>query len=180
MPKRIRPRRKLDERIWARLPSLMHISADVITRLPRHSRLRRALVVYWVKRSYEIVNRRDFELALAAQDPDVVIRWVPDPTGRVPGDLEGEFHAHDGFRRAWSAWLGPFEDLRLEPDEVIDLGGNRLLVAMEARGHGTGSGIWAEERGFTLFTFRAGKVLRQELFFDRGQAEEAAGLIGHR
>jgi hypothetical protein len=175
-PEHTRPRRKLDERMWARFPGLMHFSAALITRLPENSQLRRRMVVYWVKRSYEIVNRRDFELALAAQDPAVVIVWAPDPNGRVPGDLVGEFHGYDGFRRSWESWLDPFDDLRLEPEEVIDLGGVRLLVTMRAVGTGTGSGIAAAERGFTLFTFRSGKVLRQELFFDRAQAEQAAGL----
>jgi ketosteroid isomerase-like protein len=176
-PKHIRPNRKLDERLWARFPGLMHFSAALITRLPENWRLRRLMVVYWVKRSYEIVNRRDFELALAAQDPAIVISWAQNPSGRVPGDLVGDFHGYEGFRQVWDAWLEPFDDLRLEPEEVVDLGGVRLLVTMRAIGHGSGSGIEAAERGYTLFTFRRGKVLRQELFFDRAQAEQAAGLV---
>jgi hypothetical protein len=175
-PKETRKRRKLDEEMWARFPGLMHFSASIITRLPESWALRRRMVVYWVVRSYEIVNRRDFELALAAQDPEIVICWAADPNGRVPGDLVGEFHGYEGFRRTWEAWLEPFDDLRLEPEEVIDLGGVRLFVTMRAVGTGSGSGILAAERGFTLFTFRKGKVLRQELFFDQEQAEAAAGL----
>jgi ketosteroid isomerase-like protein len=180
VPDRTRRHRKLDERLWVRFPALMHASAAAILRLPQRSRLRQALVSHWVRRSYEIVNRRDFKLALAAQDPEVVIRYAPDPGGRIPPDLVGEFRGHDGFRRAWQAWLEAFEDLRLEPEEVIDLGGDRLLVAMRAVGRGTGSGVLAEQRGFTLYTFRAGKVFRHEFFSDRDQAEEAAGLIQDR
>jgi ketosteroid isomerase-like protein len=176
-PQRTRRRRKLDERLWVRLPALIHISTAAILRLPQRSRLRRALVDYWVRRSYEIVNRRDFELALAAQHPEVVIRYAPDPRDRVPPDLVGEFHGYEGFRRAWAAWLEAFQDLRLEPEEVTDLGGERLLIAVRAVGSGTESGIEAEQRGFTLYTFRAGRVVRHEFFFDRDQAEEAAGLI---
>jgi ketosteroid isomerase-like protein len=179
-PQRPRRRRKLDEQVWARLPALIHVSTAAILRLPQRSRLRRALVAYWVRRSYEIVNRRDFELALAAQDADVLIRYAPDPRDRVPPDLVGEFHGHEGFRRAWAAWLESFQDLRIEPEEVTDLGGERLLVATRTVGRGTGSGLEAEQRGFTLYTFRAGKVLRHEFFFDRNQAEEAAGLTDLR
>jgi hypothetical protein len=65
-PEHTRPRRKLDERMWARFPGLMHFSV---------------------------------ELALAAQDPAIVVVWAPDPNGRLPGDLVGEFHVYDGFRR---------------------------------------------------------------------------------
>jgi ketosteroid isomerase-like protein len=154
----------------------MHASTAAILRLPARSRLRQALVGYWVRRSYEIVNRRDFELALAAQDAEVVISYAADPAGRIPPDLVGEFRGHDGFRRAWRAWLDSFKDLRLEPEEVTDLGGDRLLVAMRAVGRGTGSGVPAEQRGFTLYTFRAGKVVRHQFFVDRDQAEEAAGV----
>lgn len=158
----------------------MHTSTAAILRLPARSRVRQALVMYWVRRSYEIVNRRDFDLALAAQDPEVVIRYAPDPAGRVPPDLVGEFRGHDGFRRAWGAWLEAFEDLTVEPEEVTDLGGERLLVGIRAVGRGTGSGVFAEDRGFTLYTFRAGRVLRHEFFADREQAETAAGISESR
>jgi ketosteroid isomerase-like protein len=134
------------------------------------------LVRYWVRRSYEIVNRRDFELALAGQDQDVLIRWTGEPGGPIAPDLVGrEFRGHEGFRRAWDAWLDAFEDLRLEPEEVSDLG-DRLLIAVRSVGRGTASGVPAEQRGFTLYTFRRGKVARQEFFVDRDRAEQAAGL----
>lgn len=154
----------------------MSISTAAILRLPLRSRLRQALVSYWVRRSYEIVNRRDFELALGAQDQEVVIRYASDPHGRIPPDLAGEFRGHEGFRRAWTALLEAFQDLRLEPEEVTDLGGDRLLVALRAVGRGTGSGVATEQRWFTLYTFRAGKVFRHEFFYDRKLAETAAGL----
>ena len=112
--------------------------------------------------SYEIVNRRDFELAHAAQDPEVMISYAPDPAARMPPDLIGEFRGEAGFRHAWQARLDAFEDLRLEPDEVTDLGEGRLLVALRAVGRGTASGVVTDQRGFTLYTFRGGRVVRHE------------------
>jgi hypothetical protein len=35
-----------------------------------------------------------------------------------------------------------------------------------------------DARGFTLFTFRRGRVARQEFFVERDRAERAAGLGG--
>jgi ketosteroid isomerase-like protein len=175
-PTRVRRHRKLDEWVWSLFPRLMPLSTRTILRLPLGSRLRYRLVNYWVRRGYEIVNRRDFELALGAQHPDVLIRYAPDPGGRIPPDLIGDYHGHDGFREAWSKWLDAFEDLRVEPEEVIDLGGERLLVGIRAVGRGTGSGIEVAQRGFTLYTFRDGMVASQEFFFDRQLAEEAAGI----
>jgi len=163
--------------VWALLPALIPISTAAILRLPPRSRIRRALVLYWVRRSYEIVNRRDFELALAAQDPDVVISWTADPGGAIAPDLANkEFRGHDGFRHAWDAWLEAFEDLRVEPEEVSDLGDGRLLIGVRSVGRGTASGAPVDQHGFTLYTFRGGKVVRQEFFVDRDRAERAAGL----
>jgi ketosteroid isomerase-like protein len=157
-------------------PALIPFSTRTILRLPLRSRLRYRLVNYWVRRSYEIVNRRDFDLALAGQHPDVMIRYAPDPGGRIPPDLVGEYHGHDGFREGWRRWLDAFEDLRVEPDEVVDLGGERLLVGIRAVGRGTGSGAEVAQRGFTLYTFREGLVARHEFYADRERAEKAAGL----
>jgi ketosteroid isomerase-like protein len=172
-----RKRRKLDERIWAALPWLVPRTTAAILRLPPNSRIRRSMIRYWVHRSYEIVNRRDFELAFAAQDPEAVISWSEEGSGTLPPDLVGrEFSGDDGFRRAWDAWLDAFEDLRVEPTEVTDLD-DRLLIGIHSVGHGSFSGVEVDMHGFTLFTFRGGRVLRQEFFVDRELAERTAGMI---
>jgi ketosteroid isomerase-like protein len=176
-PAETRKRRRLDERVWALLPRLIPLSTATILRLPLRSRIRQALVRYWVRRSYEIVNRRDFALALAAQDPEVLISWSGDPSGGIAPDLVGrEFRGHDGFRRAWAAWLEAFEDLRVEPEEVTDLG-DRLLVGIHSIGRGTASGAPVDQRGFTLYTFERGRVVRQEFFLERDRALRRAGMI---
>jgi ketosteroid isomerase-like protein len=176
-PATTRKRRKLDERLWAHVPVLIPIATAAILHLSPTSRIRRALVRYWVRRSYEIVNRRDFELALAGQDSDVVIRWTAGPAGTVAPDLVNrEFRGHDGFRLAWDAWLEAFDDLRVEPNEVSDLGDGRLLIGIRSVGRGTASGAQVEQQGFTLYTFHRGRVARQEFFVERDRAEQAAGL----
>jgi ketosteroid isomerase-like protein len=175
-PTSVRRHRKLDEWVWSLFPGLMPFSTRIVLRLPLSSRLRYRLVNYWVRRSYEIVNRRDFELALGAQHPDVLIRYAPDPGGFIPPDLVGDYHGADGFRVAWTRWLDAFEDLRVEPDEVVDLGDERLLVGIRAVGRGSGSGIEVAQHGFTLYTFRDGLVASHEFFSDRELAEQAAGI----
>ncbi len=67
----------------------------------------------------------------------MLIRYATDPHGRIPPDLTGEFRGHQGFRQAWTALLEAFKDLRLEPEEVADLGDDRLLVTLRAVGRGT-------------------------------------------
>jgi hypothetical protein len=51
-------------------------------------------------------------------------------------------------------WFAAFEDLRLEPEEFLDLG-DRYLVTMQLSGHGSGSGVAVSEQMFQLF-FRDG------------------------
>ena len=171
-----RKRRKLDEWIWAALPGLIPLTTGAILRLPRQSRIRRAMILYWVHRSYEVANRRDYRIALAAQDPESVISWSGDPTGGIAPDFVGrEFRGHDGFREAWNAFIDAFEDFRLEPTEVTDLG-DRLLIGVRSVGRGAVSGVPVDQHSFTLFTFRGGRVVRQEWFPDRKLAEQTAGL----
>jgi ketosteroid isomerase-like protein len=173
-----RKRRKLDEWLWLRFRSMIPRTTKAILGRPRTSRIRRALVMYWVRRSYEIINRRDFDLALLGQHPETVISWTGGVHDAIPPDLVGrEFHGHEGFRQAWDVWMDAFSDLTVIPDEVTDLGDNRLLIGIRTIATGTLSGIPVDEHGFTLYTFEDGLVARQEFFLDREPAERAAGLI---
>src|ERR671934_45495 len=105
-------------------------------------------------------------------DPNIEYRPSED---LMPPDLEGAFHGHDGYLALWRYWRDAFDDIRWDPEEVLDLG-DRLLVETQQRGHGSGSGVAVSEPVFQLFTFRSGLVIRQEDFRDRAKALEAAGL----
>jgi hypothetical protein len=75
----------------------------------------------------------------------------------------------------WEGLIEAWEDLRLEPEEAMDLG-DRLLIAGRVKGHGRHSGIPIDQPLFQLFTLRRGLVIRQQDFAERNQALEAAGL----
>ena len=123
-------------------------------------------------RAYAAANRRDFDLIRVSHDPEHEYR----PSGDLmPLDLEPVFHGHDGYLRLWRYWLDAFEDIRWDPEEMLDLG-DKVLVTTQQRGHGSGSGVAVSEPVFQLFTFRRGLVVRQEDFLDRSQALEAAVL----
>ncbi len=176
-PAKARKGRTLIESVGARVPWLTPAPIALAFRQSPRSRVRRELILWWVRASYQVVNRRDFDLALMAQDPDTLISWTAAATDPVPADLVGtEFRGHQGFRRIWKIWLEAFDDLRLEPEEVSDLGDNRLLIGYRSVGRGTISDAPVDQRGFTIYTFSHGKVVRQEFFVDRKRAEQAAGL----
>ena len=93
----------------------------------------------------------------------------------MPPDVEPVFNGHEGMRRLWRYWLDAFEDIRWDPEEILDFG-DWLLVTAQQRGHGSGSGVAVSEPVFQLFQLRRGLVVRQEDFMDRAEALEAIGL----
>ena len=75
----------------------------------------------------------DFEVLLTGLDPGVEFRpadglWAADLDAVVHGRV---VHGRDGYREVWQRTLDSFEDLRLEPEEVLDLGDNKLLVTVQ-------------------------------------------------
>lgn len=165
-------RRSLDQRLSVRFPALYRLLAASFMRLPPRSRLRRLMLARSVGLAYAAANRRDFDAVLVGWDP----RSEYHPSGDLmPPDLETVFYGRDGYRQLWRYWLDAFEDIRWDPEEMLDFG-DRFLVTAQQRGRGSGSGVAVSEPVFQLFTVRRGLVVRQEDFLDRSKALEAAGL----
>jgi hypothetical protein len=164
-----RRHRTVDERIIVRFPGLARLLLAAWARLPRHSRLRRVMLVRLVRHGFAAANRRDFDLLLIGLDPGIELHPM------FPLDFDASYHGHDGYREAWRVILEAFEDVRLDPQELLDLG-DRWLVTIEWSGHGAGSGVSIGQQGFQLSTLRRGLVVRQDDFVDRAKALEAAGL----
>ncbi len=163
-------RRSLEERVYVRFPALYRVLAGSLARLPRRSRLRRLMLARTIGRAYAAANRRDFEAVLMGWDRESEYH----PSGDLlPPDLETVFYGHEGYRQLWRYWLDAFEDIRWDPEEILDFG-DRLLVTTRQKGRGSGSGVAVSEAVFQLFTIRRGLVVRQADFLDRSQALDAA------
>ena len=118
-----RQHRTLDERIFVRFPALARKVFYLWSRLPKGSGLRRWLLVRNVVHGMSAGNRRDFDVLLLGFDPEIDYRAVSaGPFGGVAPDLVGHHHGHAGYRYVWRAMLDGFEDLTLEPEELVDLG----------------------------------------------------------
>jgi ketosteroid isomerase-like protein len=170
LSERATQRRSLDQRLYVRVPALYRLLAGSVMRLPPRSRLRRLMLARSVGLAYAAANRRDFDLVLLGWDPGSEYH----PSGDLlPPDLETVFYGHDGYLQLWRYWLDAFEDIRWDPEEILDFG-DRLLVTAQQRGRGSGSGVAVSESVFQLFTVRRGLVVRQEDFLDRSKALEAA------
>jgi ketosteroid isomerase-like protein len=165
-----RQHRTLEERIFVRFPGLTRRVSAAWAQLPRTSRLRRVLLVRRLRQGYAAANRRDFTSLLSAFDPGIELHT----RGMTP-DMDAIYHGHDGYRQAWRVLLDAFTDVRIDATEVLDLG-DRFLVTIEWIGHGAESGVSVSQPGFQLFTPRRGLVIREQHFFDRTEALQAAGL----
>jgi ketosteroid isomerase-like protein len=130
------------------------------------------ILVRLVRQGYAAANRRDFDLLLTNLDPGIEYR--PGQIG-LATDLDAVYHGHHGYREFWRVLLEAFEDVRLDPQELLDLG-NPWLVTVDLNGHGAGSGVPFSQQLFQLFTLRRGLIVRQDDFLDRDEALEAAGL----
>ena len=163
-------RRSLSERLLVRFPGPSTRLLAAVLRLPRGSRVRRQVVTDWVTRAYAAANRRDFAVLLAGIDPAHEYR----PSREImPPDLGGPTKGREGYVRMWRYWLDAFEDIRYEPDEVLDFG-EKLLVTVRQVGHGSGSGVGLSKPVFQLLTVRRGRTVMQEDFVDRDEAIRAA------
>ncbi len=117
---------------------------------------------------YELFNRRDVDAFLDLCSEDV--EWHDlgaFDTSAIVG--------REALRAHLKAVLEPWEELRRDPEEIIDLGDNRVLGLCRAIARGKGSGIEVEAEGGDLLTFRDGKVV-QFRGYPRADALEAAGL----
>lgn len=122
----------------------------------------RALVEPW--------RHGDF-LAVDWADPDIEFFFS---AGANPD--AATYRGLGGMARGFREWLGPWHDFRVEAEEFIDAG-DHVLVRTRLRGRGRGSGVEIDSVGYSLFTLRAGKVVRLGLYMsDREQAFTDAGV----
>jgi ketosteroid isomerase-like protein len=79
--------------------------------------------------------------------------------------------------REWiTRWVDTFDRLAHEPVEFIDAGDDRVLIEFIQRGWTGGSDVPVELRTWSVATVRAGILVRSQLFNNRSDALEAAGL----
>ena len=79
------------------------------------------------------------------------------------------------YRQQWGEEWGEFD---VKPEELFDLGDSRMLLIGHAEGRSLRSNVALANDWCFLWTLSAGRVSREELFFDRGEAFRVAGLEG--
>src|SRR5688500_7291710 len=112
--------------------------------------------------------------AAAFEGFDEEIELHPDPAADWVG-VDDVYRGHDGVRAYMNQVYDAFEDYRPEVEDLIDAGDRVITLAIE-HGRGRSSGAAVESRRTAhVWTMRAKKAIRLDLYLDRAKALEAAG-----
>jgi ketosteroid isomerase-like protein len=120
-----------------------------------------------VRKELEYWNRGDFDAFVGLWDDDVVLR-------AAEGWPERVFYGKDAVRSFYEGFAEVVgRDSVIE--DLIDAG-DSVVLRMRAHMTGEKSGIEGDMQFSQVATFRRGKIVRAEFFWDHQEALEAAGL----
>ena len=124
-----------------------------------------------VRDQFAATNERDFPRAMSHYAEDVEL--VVDPAAFLDA---GTFTGRTAVGQWFADWFTTFEPgYRFDIEEARDLGDVVLLVATH-HGRGRSSGVEVRAQTGYLYGLREGKIVRVELYRDRADALEAAGV----
>ena len=123
-----------------------------------------------VREIIDALNRADVDGMLARMDPD--FEWRPLEASPVAPVYRGP----DQVRRYVEDWLGTFESVRLDIEELTGLG-DRVLAVVRAHGRGRASGVQLDSRFCQVWTVRGGSAVAME---EHATREQGLAAIGSR
>jgi ketosteroid isomerase-like protein len=100
-------------------------------------------------------------------DPAFEVQTAPD----LPE--AGTYRGRGGFERLIETLTEPFEDVRIEPEMVIELSKQLLIVPVHIVGNARLSGIPLDTRVVHVWTMRSDKALRLRVFVSQAEVMEA-------
>jgi uncharacterized protein len=125
-----------------------------------------------VRTVFDAINRRDVQAVLDAYHPDADMSTL---TSEL---VQGKsYRGHTGIREYFSSFADVWEELRLEPEEIHDLGRDRILVVGRWSSRGKESGADVESPAAWLFGIRHGQIVFSRAYRD---ADEALGDASER
>jgi ketosteroid isomerase-like protein len=123
-----------------------------------------------VRRAFETFAREGPEAMVDFWDPEIEL-WLPSGMIQAGGTYRGRAAVLDWMKEWAEAW----DEIDYKPEEFTEAG-DSVLVSVLYDGRGKGSGVRVEGRFWYLITLRNGNAVRWELYPERTQALEAAGL----
>ena len=126
-----------------------------------------------VRRLYDAAARRDDATPYEVYSEDIV--FDISNSRRVALAMRPIYHGHEGVRQYWRETTSAFGEIDFEVGELRDAG-NHVLAVIREREVGRASGAPVETTHLAVFTLSDGKIIQMQVFDDREQALEAAGL----
>ena len=127
-----------------------------------------------VRRLYDAAARRDDVTPFEVYAEDIV--FDISNSRRVALALRPIYHGHEGVRQYWRETTSVFGEIDFEVKELIDAG-DQVLAVIREREVGRASGAPVGATHLALYTLSGGKVTQLQVYDDRQQALEAAGLV---
>ena len=121
-----------------------------------------------VRQVHEGWARGDFGVGADFVAPD--FEWHQFPQAVEPGTRRGA-EVGEALRNVFDV----YENVRVEAREFIDAG-DKVVVVGRTHATARGSGMQVENEVALVWTVRDGSLIRNEVFTDRREALEAAGL----
>jgi ketosteroid isomerase-like protein len=124
-----------------------------------------------IGRSFEALNRRDFDAALSLYAPDMVLELPPLGSAVLE---EGPLIGHEAMRKFWEDLTESFQDFEFEGADFHDLGSGVTFGVLVQRGRPHGSDGFVESRLGIVAIWRGGRVARARMYQEVDQARAAA------
>jgi ketosteroid isomerase-like protein len=124
-----------------------------------------------VEATFAALNRNGVDGLLSHLTEDVDWRAMEG----APDD-HGPIHGKEAMRAYVQDWFDMFDDVRWEPVELIDAGGDQVVALVRLTGRAKLSGAETDMTYAVVHTIRDGKAAVGREYATREQALEAAGL----
>jgi len=109
-----------------------------------------------VRRGVEAFNRRDLDATVSIYAPDVV--W--DGTGRGIGRFDGVA----AFRAFLEDWLAAYDEVKLDAEEVLDLGNGVAFAILHQNARLIGSEGYIQQRDGWAFLWEHGLIVQVTVY----------------
>jgi ketosteroid isomerase-like protein len=123
-----------------------------------------------VRRGWEAYEGGDLPTVLELFSPGLITYVAP------PIPVAGIYHGPEGLLQLTLDWAESFDELVVTASEFIDAPPDRVVVRTLHKSHGAGSGVPVETDVWYVFTVGDRKAERIDIFNEKGEAFEAAGL----
>jgi ketosteroid isomerase-like protein len=164
----------LIDRLALKAPDFLRLVLRRILAAPR-SRVRKAFLRLLLRRGYAAFNRRDWELNTILHHP-TDYTWMVPKLSFVPPDMAETYHGVESYLEAMRIYLDAWEDLRVDFEDFIDAGSNRVIVVIRQIGVGRWSGLPVDLPSLDLIELRDGWLVSQRLWDNLDDALRSVGL----